>query len=114
MPLPSSSSLSRLCLHRRPVREHHCHRTRAPPSIHHWSIAPPLFFTLASSDAPFIVAHKTAALTRLKSGVERVFASIDIYDQGSAYAIPPFPFSLVFFDLSEIISRLIINYLTSY
>ncbi|KAL7231956.1 hypothetical protein ACSBR2_010054 [Camellia fascicularis] len=33
MPLPSSSSLSRLCLHRRRVREHHCHRTRAPPSL---------------------------------------------------------------------------------
>ncbi|CAL5364805.1 unnamed protein product [Camellia sinensis] len=30
------------------------------------------------SDAPFIVAHKKATLTRLKSGVERVFASIDI------------------------------------
>ncbi|XP_028098573.1 uncharacterized protein LOC114298237 [Camellia sinensis] len=34
-PLPSSSSLSRFCLHRRRVREHHRHRTRAPPSIHH-------------------------------------------------------------------------------
>ncbi|CAL5394421.1 unnamed protein product [Camellia sinensis] len=31
--MPSSSSLSRLCLHRRRVREHHCHRTRAPPSL---------------------------------------------------------------------------------
>ncbi|KAL7238813.1 hypothetical protein ACSBR2_004836 [Camellia fascicularis] len=43
-----------------------------------------LFLTLVSSDVPFIVAHKKATLTRLKSGVERVFASIDIYDQGSA------------------------------
>ncbi|CAL5368667.1 unnamed protein product [Camellia sinensis] len=45
-----------------------------------------LFLTLASSDAPFIVAHKKATLTRLKSGVERVSASIDIYNQGSATA----------------------------
>ncbi|CAL5431939.1 unnamed protein product [Camellia sinensis] len=29
-------------------------------------------------DAPFIVAHKKATLTRLKSDIERVFASIDI------------------------------------
>ncbi|KAI7984011.1 hypothetical protein LOK49_LG15G02551 [Camellia lanceoleosa] len=43
-----------------------------------------LFLTLASSDAPFIVIHKKATLTRLKSGVERVSASIDIYNQGSA------------------------------
>ncbi|THG11026.1 hypothetical protein TEA_023357 [Camellia sinensis var. sinensis] len=64
-----------------------------------------LFLTLASSNAPFIVAHKKATLTRLKSGVECVSTSIDIYNQGSAYAIPPFPFSLVFFDLYEIISR---------
>ncbi|KAI8010882.1 hypothetical protein LOK49_LG06G02853 [Camellia lanceoleosa] len=64
-----------------------------------------LFLTLASSDAPFIIAHKKATLTKLKSDVERVFASIDIYDQGSVYAIPPFPFSLVFFDLSEFYSR---------
>ncbi|KAF5942647.1 hypothetical protein HYC85_020289 [Camellia sinensis] len=31
-----------------------------------------LFLTLASSNAPFIVAHKKATLTRLKSGVECV------------------------------------------
>ncbi|KAI7981659.1 hypothetical protein LOK49_Contig23G00001 [Camellia lanceoleosa] len=43
-----------------------------------------LFLTLASSDAPFIVVHKKATLTRLKSDVERVSASIDIYNQGSA------------------------------
>ncbi|XP_057465380.1 uncharacterized protein LOC130755080 [Actinidia eriantha] len=41
---------------------------------------------LASSDAPFIVAHKKATLTRLKSGIERVSVSIDIYNQGSATA----------------------------
>ncbi|PSS18241.1 Translocon-associated protein subunit beta like [Actinidia chinensis var. chinensis] len=40
----------------------------------------------ASSDAPFIVAHKKATLTRLKSGIERVSVSIDIYNQGSATA----------------------------
>uniref|UniRef100_A0A5B6YQ19 Translocon-associated protein subunit beta n=1 Tax=Davidia involucrata TaxID=16924 RepID=A0A5B6YQ19_DAVIN len=42
--------------------------------------------TLASSDAPFIVAHKKASLTRLKSGAERVSVSIDIYNQGSSTA----------------------------
>lgn len=41
---------------------------------------------LASSDAPFIVAHKKATLTRLKPGIERVSVSIDIYNQGSATA----------------------------
>ncbi|GMP91498.1 hypothetical protein CsSME_00042174 [Camellia sinensis var. sinensis] len=45
-----------------------------------------LFLTLASSNAPFIVAHKKATLTRLKSGVECVSTSIDIYNQGSATA----------------------------
>ncbi|KAG5534670.1 hypothetical protein RHGRI_022709 [Rhododendron griersonianum] len=42
--------------------------------------------TLASSDAPFIVAHKKATVTRLKPGIERVSVSIDIYNQGSATA----------------------------
>ncbi|XAR52046.1 hypothetical protein NMG60_11006893 [Bertholletia excelsa] len=42
--------------------------------------------TLASSDAPFIVAHKKASLHKLKSGVERVSVFIDIYNQGSATA----------------------------
>nr|XP_008341276.2 translocon-associated protein subunit beta-like [Malus domestica] len=41
---------------------------------------------LASSDLPFIVAHKKASLNRLKSGVERVLVSIDIYNQGSSTA----------------------------
>ncbi|KAG6438425.1 hypothetical protein SASPL_103368 [Salvia splendens] len=41
--------------------------------------------TIATSQAPFIVAHKKASLTRLKSGSERVSVSIDIYNQGSAY-----------------------------
>ncbi|KAK9678100.1 hypothetical protein RND81_11G188200 [Saponaria officinalis] len=40
----------------------------------------------ASSDAPFIVAHKTATLNRLKSGAERVLVSIDIYNEGSSTA----------------------------
>ncbi|KAI5651057.1 hypothetical protein M9H77_37062 [Catharanthus roseus] len=40
----------------------------------------------SSSDGPFIVAHKKATLTRLKSGAERVSVSIDIYNQGSATA----------------------------
>lgn len=41
---------------------------------------------LASSDAPFIMAHKKATLKRLKSGAERVSVTIDIYNQGSATA----------------------------
>lgn len=50
---------------------------------------------LASSDAPFIVAHKKATLTRLKSGSERVSVSIDIYNQGSVYVICCFLFVYV-------------------
>ncbi|KAI3717596.1 hypothetical protein L1987_69317 [Smallanthus sonchifolius] len=41
---------------------------------------------IAVSDSPFIVAHKKATLNRLKSGVEKVSVSIDIYNQGSATA----------------------------
>ncbi|XP_022774202.1 translocon-associated protein subunit beta-like isoform X2 [Durio zibethinus] len=40
----------------------------------------------ATSDAPFIVAHKKASLTRLKSGAERVSVAIDIYNQGFSTA----------------------------
>ncbi|OMO99346.1 Translocon-associated protein subunit beta [Corchorus olitorius] len=40
----------------------------------------------ATGDAPFILAHKKASLTRLKSGVERVSVSIDIYNQGFSTA----------------------------
>ncbi|CAK7328379.1 unnamed protein product [Dovyalis caffra] len=40
----------------------------------------------ASSDVPFIVAHKKATLSRLKSGAESVSVSIDIYNQGSSTA----------------------------
>ncbi|KAG8501357.1 hypothetical protein CXB51_003529 [Gossypium anomalum] len=40
----------------------------------------------ATGDAPFIVAHKKASLTRLKSGSERVYVSIDIYNQGFSTA----------------------------
>ena len=43
--------------------------------------------TIATSDVPFIVAHKKASLTRLKSGAERVSVSIDIYNQGSSYVL---------------------------
>ncbi|KAL2529247.1 translocon-associated protein beta (TRelated to AP2B) family protein [Forsythia ovata] len=42
--------------------------------------------TIASSEGPFIVAHKKAKLTRLKSGSERVSVSIDVYNQGFATA----------------------------
>ncbi|CAL9100389.1 unnamed protein product [Musa textilis] len=41
---------------------------------------------MANSDAPFLVAHKKVSLTRLKSGVERVSVSIDLYNQGSSTA----------------------------
>ncbi|CAL9081886.1 unnamed protein product [Musa textilis] len=41
---------------------------------------------LASSDCPFVVAHKKVSLTRLKSGVERVSVSIDLYNEGSSTA----------------------------
>ncbi|KAL7190170.1 hypothetical protein ACSBR2_022448 [Camellia fascicularis] len=53
------------------------------------SVLMALFFVssvVASSDAPFIVAHKKATLTRLKPGIERVSVSLDIYNQGSATA----------------------------
>eukprot|EP00268_Persea_americana_P048019 TRINITY_DN503_c0_g1_i1.p1 TRINITY_DN503_c0_g1~~TRINITY_DN503_c0_g1_i1.p1 ORF type:complete len:195 (-),score=39.89 TRINITY_DN503_c0_g1_i1:409-993(-) len=49
-----------------------------------------LFFFSATeatiSDAPFMVAHKKVSLSRLKSGIERVSVSIDIYNQGFATA----------------------------
>ena len=41
--------------------------------------------SLASSDVPFIVAHKKATPRGLKSGAERVSVSIDIYNQGSSW-----------------------------
>ena len=37
---------------------------------------------LATSDAPFMVAHKKVSLTRHKSGVDRVSVSIDLYNEG--------------------------------
>ena len=40
---------------------------------------------IAISESPFIVAHKKASITKLKSGAERVSVSIDIYNRGSAY-----------------------------
>ncbi|KAL3653884.1 hypothetical protein CASFOL_003565 [Castilleja foliolosa] len=42
--------------------------------------------TIASSDGPFIVAHKKASLTRLKPDSERISVSVDVYNQGSATA----------------------------
>ncbi|KAJ7976279.1 putative Translocon-associated protein, beta subunit [Quillaja saponaria] len=45
-----------------------------------------VFSSHATSDVPFIVAHKKATLNRLKSGAERVSVSIDIYNQGSTTA----------------------------
>ncbi|XP_008791075.2 translocon-associated protein subunit beta [Phoenix dactylifera] len=41
---------------------------------------------IGSSDAPFMVAHKKVSLARLKTGVERVSVSIDLYNEGSATA----------------------------
>ncbi|KAL2320363.1 hypothetical protein Fmac_029332 [Flemingia macrophylla] len=40
----------------------------------------------ASTDVPFIVAHKKATLNRIKSGAERVSVTIDIYNQGTSTA----------------------------
>ncbi|XP_019437401.1 PREDICTED: translocon-associated protein subunit beta-like [Lupinus angustifolius] len=40
----------------------------------------------ASSDVPFIIAHKKANLNRLKSGSETVSVTIDIYNQGTSTA----------------------------
>lgn len=45
-----------------------------------------VFTATASSDSPFIVAHKKASLKRLKSGAEHVIVSIDIYNEGFATA----------------------------
>ncbi|CAN8256384.1 unnamed protein product [Cochlearia groenlandica] len=42
--------------------------------------------SFATSEMPFMVVHKKATLNRLKSGVERVLVSFDIYNQGSATA----------------------------
>ncbi|KAK8653208.1 hypothetical protein V6N13_127218 [Hibiscus sabdariffa] len=42
--------------------------------------------TTATGNTPFIIAHKKALLTRLKSGTERVSVSIDIYNQGFSTA----------------------------
>lgn len=42
--------------------------------------------SLATSDVPFLVAHKKATLNRLKSGAERVSVSVDIYNQGTSTA----------------------------
>lgn len=39
---------------------------------------------IGSSDAPFMAAHKKVSLARLKTGVERVSISIDLYNEGSA------------------------------
>ncbi|KAL6508139.1 hypothetical protein OROHE_021681 [Orobanche hederae] len=41
---------------------------------------------IASSDGPFVVAHKKASLIRLLPGSERVSVTIDVYNQGSATA----------------------------
>ncbi|XP_010929629.1 uncharacterized protein [Elaeis guineensis] len=41
---------------------------------------------IGSSDAPFMVAHKKVSFARLKTGVERVSVSIDLYNEGSTTA----------------------------
>ncbi|KAK1282908.1 hypothetical protein QJS10_CPB22g00585 [Acorus calamus] len=40
----------------------------------------------ATSDAPFMVAHKKVSLTRLKSGADQLSVSINLYNEGSATA----------------------------
>jgi translocon-associated protein subunit beta len=56
------------------------------PLIAFLLIASFLLCSHASSDVPFIVAHKKASLNRLKSGAERVSVTIDIYNQGISTA----------------------------
>ncbi|XP_004493007.1 uncharacterized protein [Cicer arietinum] len=56
------------------------------PLISFLLIASLLLCSHASSDVPFIVAHKKASLNRLKSGAERVSVTIDIYNQGTSTA----------------------------
>ncbi|KAJ8566877.1 hypothetical protein K7X08_019085 [Anisodus acutangulus] len=45
-----------------------------------------LSWAIVASDGPFVVAHKKATLTRVKSDIERLSISIDIYNQGYATA----------------------------
>ncbi|KAI5428037.1 hypothetical protein KIW84_033159, partial [Lathyrus oleraceus] len=56
------------------------------PLIAFLLIASLLLCSQASSDVPFIVAHKKASLNRLKTGAERVSVTIDIYNQGTSTA----------------------------
>ncbi|XP_059306779.1 uncharacterized protein LOC132058243 [Lycium ferocissimum] len=37
----------------------------------------------ATAQTPFVVAHKKASVLKLKSGQERVFVTIDVYNHGS-------------------------------
>ncbi|XP_060204193.1 uncharacterized protein LOC132632325 [Lycium barbarum] len=37
----------------------------------------------ATAQTPFVVAHKKASVLKLKSGQERVFVTIDVYNNGS-------------------------------
>lgn len=40
----------------------------------------------SESEVPFMVVHKKASLSSIKSGVQRVFVTVDIYNQGSSSA----------------------------
>ncbi|VVB04177.1 unnamed protein product [Arabis nemorensis] len=40
--------------------------------------------TIATSEVPFMVVHKKASLSTIKSGTQRVSVTIDIYNQGSS------------------------------
>uniref|UniRef100_A0A1J3H5U5 Translocon-associated protein subunit beta n=1 Tax=Noccaea caerulescens TaxID=107243 RepID=A0A1J3H5U5_NOCCA len=42
--------------------------------------------SIATSEAPFMVVHKKASLSSIKSGSQRVSVTIDIYNQGSSSA----------------------------
>ncbi|KAJ4888293.1 translocon-associated protein beta (TRAPB) family protein [Raphanus sativus] len=42
--------------------------------------------TTLESEVPFMVVHKKASLSSIKSGVQRVFVTIDIHNQGSSSA----------------------------
>ncbi|ESQ32803.1 hypothetical protein EUTSA_v10004966mg [Eutrema salsugineum] len=42
--------------------------------------------SIATSEVPFMVVHKKASLSSIKSGAQRVSVTVDIYNQGSSSA----------------------------
>ncbi|KAL0685449.1 hypothetical protein Bca4012_052297 [Brassica carinata] len=48
----------------------------------------------SESEFPFMVVHKKASLSSIKSGVQRVFVTVDIYNQGSSGQVLSHSFEL--------------------